>query len=136
MFFPIPDPTFFPSRIRIFSIPDPGSGPDYLHIPDPGSRGQKGTGSRIRIRNTGYIDVQEFHLWIRILKTAGQGHDPGVPGRRAAGGDRCAGRPRLPRTRLSGTQARGNFTIFSSVADPCNFGTDPDPLTNGSGSGT
>jgi hypothetical protein len=23
-------------------------------IPDPGSRGQKGTGSRIRIRNTGY----------------------------------------------------------------------------------
>ncbi len=29
-------------------IPDP----DFLHIPDPGSRGQKGTGSRIR--NTGY----------------------------------------------------------------------------------
>ncbi len=27
-------------------------GPDYLPIPDPGSRGQKGTGSRIRIRNT------------------------------------------------------------------------------------
>ncbi len=46
-----------------------------------------------------------------------QGYDPGVPGR-AAGGDRCAGRPRLPRARLSGTQARRNFTIFSSVADP------------------
>jgi hypothetical protein len=33
---------------------DPGcpSDPDFLPIPDPGSRGQKGTGSRIRIRNT------------------------------------------------------------------------------------
>jgi hypothetical protein len=26
---------------------------NFLLIPDPGSRGQKGTGSRIRIRNTG-----------------------------------------------------------------------------------
>jgi hypothetical protein len=34
------------SRTR---IPDP----DFLSIPDPGSRGQKGIGSRIRIRNTG-----------------------------------------------------------------------------------
>jgi hypothetical protein len=32
----------------------PGSDPDLLPIPDPGSRGQKGTGSRIRIRNTVY----------------------------------------------------------------------------------
>jgi hypothetical protein len=31
------------SRIR---LPDPD--PDFLHIPDPGSRGQKGTGSRIQ----------------------------------------------------------------------------------------
>ncbi len=31
-----------------FRIPDP----QFLCIPDPGSRGQKGTGSRIRIRNT------------------------------------------------------------------------------------
>ena len=31
-------------------IRDPGSG--KKPIPDPGSRGQKGTGSRIRIRNT------------------------------------------------------------------------------------
>jgi hypothetical protein len=70
------------------------------------------------MRNTGYIDVQEFHLWILIAKTAEQGHDPGVPGR-AAGGDRCAGRPRLSGARLSGIQARGNFTIiFFSVADP------------------
>jgi hypothetical protein len=29
--------------------PDPGSGSSFLHIPDPGSRGQKGTGSRILI---------------------------------------------------------------------------------------
>jgi len=34
-------------------IPDPD--PDCLPIPDPGSRGQKGTGSRILIRNTTYI---------------------------------------------------------------------------------
>ncbi len=52
---------FFPSRIRIFPWirikefkyfnPDPD--PDFLPIPDPGSRGQKGTGSRIRntVRN-------------------------------------------------------------------------------------
>ncbi len=66
--FSIPDPwsEFFPSRIRIkefkyltrkivskFSeiwselfIPDPD--PDFLPIPDPGSRGQQSTGSRIR----------------------------------------------------------------------------------------
>ncbi len=32
---------------------DPGSGKSLFHIPDPRSMGQKGTGSRIRIRNTG-----------------------------------------------------------------------------------
>jgi hypothetical protein len=31
-------------------IPDPGF--DFLTIPDPESRGQKGTGYRTRIRNT------------------------------------------------------------------------------------
>jgi hypothetical protein len=31
--------------------------PDFLLIPDPGSRGQKGTGSRIRIRNTVVLSV-------------------------------------------------------------------------------
>jgi hypothetical protein len=38
---------------------DPGSGIRKKPIPDPGSRGQKGTGSRIRIRNTGgqYIEI-------------------------------------------------------------------------------
>jgi hypothetical protein len=34
-----------------FRIQDPNA--DFLPIPDPGSRGQKGSGSRIRIRNTG-----------------------------------------------------------------------------------
>jgi hypothetical protein len=33
-------------------IRDPGSGIQKKRIPDPGSRGQKGTVSRIRIRNT------------------------------------------------------------------------------------
>jgi hypothetical protein len=36
-------------------IRDTGSGIRKKPIPDPGSRGQKGTGSRIRIRNTDYI---------------------------------------------------------------------------------
>jgi hypothetical protein len=56
--------TFYPkivnklSKIWIWDpgsgIPDPGSGKNLFRIPDPGSRGQKGTdpGSRIRIRNT------------------------------------------------------------------------------------
>jgi hypothetical protein len=34
---------------------DPGSG--KKPIPDPGSRGQKGTGSRIRIRNSGFCQL-------------------------------------------------------------------------------
>jgi hypothetical protein len=37
-------------------IRDPGSGIRKKPIPDPGSRGQKGTGSRIRIRNTADIE--------------------------------------------------------------------------------
>jgi hypothetical protein len=32
-------------------IRDPGSGKNLFRIPDPGSRGQKGPGFRIRIRN-------------------------------------------------------------------------------------
>ncbi len=66
------------SRIRIFSIPDPQhkilvpilthkivsklSDPDFLPIPDPRSRGQNGTGSRIRIRNTGKKTGHEFGI--------------------------------------------------------------------------
>ncbi len=34
----------------------PGSGSWFFTIPDPGSRGQKGNGSRIQIRNTGNTD--------------------------------------------------------------------------------
>jgi len=66
----IPDPNFFQpgSRIHIKKYFNPKintklseilSGlfvhpaTDFLPIPDSGSRGQKGTGSRIRIRNTG-----------------------------------------------------------------------------------
>ncbi len=46
------------SRIRIL---DPNL--DFLPIPDPGSRGQKGTGSRIRIPNTAYFNL----LWFAFL---------------------------------------------------------------------
>ncbi len=38
-------------------IPDPD--PYFLPIPDPGSRGQKGTGSLIRIRNSGTISTKK-----------------------------------------------------------------------------
>ncbi len=41
-------------------IRDPGSG--KKPIPDPGSRGQKGTGSRIRIRNTAQSTVASLTL--------------------------------------------------------------------------
>jgi hypothetical protein len=40
------------SKLSKIWVWDPGSG--KKPIPDPGSMGQKGTGSRIRIRNTGY----------------------------------------------------------------------------------
>jgi hypothetical protein len=42
-------------------IRDQGSGKNLLRIPDPGSRGQKGTGSRTlaRIRNTGINEENE-----------------------------------------------------------------------------
>ncbi len=41
-----------------FGTRDLGSGIRKKPIPDPGSRGQKGTGSRIRIRNTD-INIRE-----------------------------------------------------------------------------
>jgi hypothetical protein len=88
----IPDPTLFNpgSRNQIVSIKefkyfnpkkwfpsskkyDPGCSsripnpdPDILPIPDPESRGQKGTGSRTRIRNTGcYLVVGPLSLTLR-----------------------------------------------------------------------
>jgi hypothetical protein len=41
-------------------IPDPD--PDLLPIPYPGSRGQKGIGSNIRICNTGFIKAAAAQL--------------------------------------------------------------------------
>jgi hypothetical protein len=44
--------------------PDPD--PDFLPIPDLGSRGQKGAGSRIRIRNTGVqIVIWKLNIYKR-----------------------------------------------------------------------
>ncbi len=84
-FFSIPDRNFFPSRILIKEFKhfnptkwflgsrkyDPD--PDFLPIPDPGSRGQKGTGSRIRIRNTelkimvNWPETQTSALFIKLI---------------------------------------------------------------------
>jgi hypothetical protein len=51
---------------------DPRSGIWRNPIPDPGSRGQKGTGSRIRIRNT--VSSQCFRsLSVRILRSLWSG---------------------------------------------------------------
>ncbi len=47
-------------------ISDPD--PDFLPIPNPGSRGQKGTGSRIRVRNTDSTVV----LTIRVVSCSGE----------------------------------------------------------------
>jgi hypothetical protein len=40
------------TRLSKICVWDPGSGKNLFRIPDPESRDQKGTGSRIRIRNT------------------------------------------------------------------------------------
>jgi hypothetical protein len=53
------------SKVRVW---DPRSGTREKPIPDPGSRGQKGTGSRIRIRNT--ILLSNFHNFIAIFYSA------------------------------------------------------------------
>jgi hypothetical protein len=77
------------SQIRIFSIPDPrylsiltqknfsklSSSririPDriWIFLPIPGSRGQKGTGSRIRIRNTALLLILPNYIEFPILLT-------------------------------------------------------------------
>ncbi len=41
-------------------IRDPGSGKNPFQISDPGSRGKKGNGSRIRIRNTAYSTLESI----------------------------------------------------------------------------
>jgi hypothetical protein len=43
-------------------IPDPDL--DFLPTPDPGSRDQKGTGSRIQIRNTGQHTASLYSSYI------------------------------------------------------------------------
>jgi hypothetical protein len=45
-----------------------GSGIRKKPIPDPGSRGQKGTGSRIRIRNTGYWYCHSVAIGLELYK--------------------------------------------------------------------
>jgi hypothetical protein len=60
------------SRIRILT---------FLPIPDPGSRGQKGTGSRIRIRN-GTLEHIKYTLNSLPLL---QGWDVGVAGLKVGG---------------------------------------------------
>jgi hypothetical protein len=45
------------TKLSKISVWDPGSGKNLFRIPDPGSRGLKSTGSRIRIRNTGNISL-------------------------------------------------------------------------------
>ncbi len=81
---------FFPSRIRIkefkyFSLKNmvselseiwsglliPDLDPEFLHIPGPGSRGQKGTGSRIRIRNSGWKNISIVNLGSFVVSDAG-----------------------------------------------------------------
>ncbi len=58
-------------------IRDPGSGKNLFRIPNPGSRGQKGTGSLIRIRNTvcGSFLPSRIRIhwpdWIRIQYGSG-----------------------------------------------------------------
>jgi hypothetical protein len=54
-------------------IRDSDPDPDFLAVPNPGSRGQKGTESRIRIRNIGippvygtwYIAVKYRHFFFK-----------------------------------------------------------------------
>ncbi len=50
-------------------VRDPGSGKNLFRIPDSESRGKKGTGSRIRIRNTGHRNAD---LQVPYLTAPGQ----------------------------------------------------------------
>jgi hypothetical protein len=58
-------------------IRDPGSGQNLFWIPDPGSRGQKGTGSRIR--NTSFGSNRKFCLFVSRTPYLGNNW-PGVGG--------------------------------------------------------
>jgi hypothetical protein len=52
-----------------FGIRDPRTGIRKKPIPDPGPRGQKGTGSRIRICNTGFLTF--YFLSCREVRVKG-----------------------------------------------------------------
>jgi hypothetical protein len=54
----IPDPNCYQAFENVIRVFRPGSG-FFLPIPDPGSRGQKDAGSRIRIRKQWYIPSDE-----------------------------------------------------------------------------
>ena len=66
---PSPNTTVHSSHPRYLAtaVPDPDS--DFLPIPDPGlgSRGQKGTGSWIRIRNTGFLYCSDSLFSLLLL---------------------------------------------------------------------
>jgi hypothetical protein len=47
-------------------IRDPGFGIRKKPIPDPGSRGKKGAGSQIRIRNTSF-DIKIFRFLLQLI---------------------------------------------------------------------
>ena len=51
--------SFYPKSFH-YALKNMGLGSGILEkpIPDPGSRGQKGTGSRIRIRNTNFYNIK------------------------------------------------------------------------------
>ncbi len=64
-------------------IPDPDF--DLLPIPDPGSRGFKGTGSRIRVRNTGFLMLCCCGVSVLPPAAAGGGGEGGGGGGSADG---------------------------------------------------
>jgi hypothetical protein len=85
-------------------IRDPGSGKNLFRIPDLGSRGQKGTGSRIRIRNTASNVLIRIMLKILMCRRAARG----------------------PATSSSGSRCRARSSRASSAAPPRST-TSPSP---------
>ncbi len=86
-FLPIPDPesknsknlgqilknywSFYPKIVTKLSktwVWDPGSENRKKPIPDPGFRGQKGTGSRIRIRNNDFVILTNYGTYTNVTK--------------------------------------------------------------------
>jgi hypothetical protein len=119
--------TFYPKNchkaLKIW-VWDTRSGIRTKPIPDPGSRGQKGTGSRIRIRNTGKDKGQKelakkykrkfvlaflLDSWRIRIRTN-------------------IDRSWFRRLKLTDPDSqRWKEPLVTSVADPWHFGVDPDP---------